>query len=47
MLSLIIAICTFAGLGLLFGILIADMRAGAAHQRWLEESNKRRHGIKS
>lgn len=34
------------GVATLLGILIADMRASAAHQRWIEENNKRRHGIK-
>lgn len=34
------------GLAVIGGMLIADMRASAAHQRWIEENNKRRHGIK-
>ncbi len=46
MIALVLAISTFAGLGLLFGLLIADMRAEAAHQRWMLENNKRRHGIR-
>jgi len=33
-------------LAFIFGVLIADMRASAAHQRWVEENNKRRHNIK-
>ena len=40
------AIVIFSALGLatLFGILIVDMRASAAHQRWIEENDKRRFG---
>lgn len=43
-----IAIVAFAaaGIALIFGMLIAEMRAAAAHQRWVEENHKRRYGVK-
>ena len=44
--TIAIALFGFAGLALLASILIADMRASAAHQRWIEENNARRHGVK-
>lgn len=43
--TLAIALFGFAGIALIAGLLIADMRASAAHQRWIEENNKRRHGV--
>lgn len=44
--AIVIAAFGFIGLATIFGILVADMRASAAHQRWIEENNKRRHGAK-
>jgi len=41
-----IALFGLAGIAFLAGLLIANMRASAAHQRWIEENNARRHGIK-
>lgn len=35
-----------AGIAFILGLCVADMRASAKHQRWIEENNKRRHGIK-
>lgn len=37
---------TAAGTTLIFGMLIAEIRASAKHQRWIEENNARRHGVK-
>lgn len=42
--GIVIVAFGIAGIATLFGILVADMRASAAHQRWVEENNKRRHG---
>lgn len=44
--TIVIATFGFIGISTLFGILVADMRASAKHQRWVEENNARRHGIK-
>jgi len=45
MLSAILITGTFAGLAAIFGILIDGMIAHRRHTRWLEENNRRRHGI--
>lgn len=41
-------IVTFGLFGITFvlGMCIVEMHESAKHQRWIEENNKRRHGVK-
>ena len=44
--TLALALFGFSGIAFILGMCAAEMRASAAHQRWIEENNKRRHGVK-
>jgi len=44
--EIVILAVGFAGIATILGICIASMREEAKHQRWIEENNKRRYGIK-
>lgn len=45
--TVVIAAFGLIGIAVIFGILIADMRASAEHQRWVEENNRRRFAAKN